>query len=512
MAKKKDEEKKNLPSTTDFQWLYQPLEMTMIKGDLSPTAQSLLVELICNFQDEMKAQLKAKAERRQYTLFDDEVVPMTKVQLNRLGVEAYDYGKVESAVAELFNFVIKTSVKNEFGDEVDRYVRLFQVCEIPKKKLEYYSDMPDQERYNYKDGQRKRGYVAMQFTQELASKMLTINKSYTKFIREATRGWKCKYATKMIMIISSFRDLGAWTVKYDEFRRLFGFIKLVPKLNDKGKEIGYVEEECGYTNFSDMKRRVLDPTMQEIKAACEEGRPVDCYFEYEPIYTGGKKRGVPDSLLFKIYKSEFGKLIDSEKELAQENHEIEEFLIKNLKLSKMRAATLCSILDKGNRDGFKRKMVELHNYVADPKNKVNDIGGYCATSLQNYLSSLAESENLDKTPTHDNTTDAEIVGDLSKNVADAPEPQMMNPMWDAALIKMQLRMPSNIYNAIAGELQFESFENGVLLLSLKSNAFFQWLEGDEGIIIAVEHYTIYIEEIFEAFGKDTQIKYKQRKD
>ena len=73
-------------------------------------------------------------------------------------------------------------------------------------------------------------------------------------------------------------------------------------------------------------------------------------------------------------------------------------------------------------------------------------------------------------------------------------------------------MPSNIYNAIAGELQFEAFENGVLLLSFKSDAFFQWLEGNEGNIIAEEHYTIYGEDILEAFGKGTQINYKQRKD
>ena len=89
---------------------------------------------------------------------------------------------------------------------------------------------------------------------------------------------------------------------------------------------------------------------------------------------------------------------------------------------------------------------------------------------------------------------------------------MMNPMWDAALIKMQLRMPSNIYNAIAGELQFESFENGVLLLSFKSDAFFKWFEGKNGNIIAYEHYMIYYGEVLEAFGEDTQIKYKQRKD
>lgn len=511
MAKKKDEEKKKqLPSTMNFQWLYQPLEMTMLKGDLSPTAQSLLVELICNFQDEIKAQIKAKSERKQLSLFDDEIVPMTKVYLKNLGVEAYDYAKVESAVAELFNFVIKTSVKNEWGDEVDRYVRLFQVCEIPKKKLEYYSEVPDQERYNYKDGQRKRGYVAMQFTQELASKMLTINRSYTKFIREATRGWKCKYATKMIMLISSFRDIGSWAVKYDEFRRLFGFIRIVPKLDAKGNEIGYTEEECGYKNFSDMRRRVLDPTMTEIKEACENGRPVDCYFEYEPIYTRGKKRGVPDSLVFKIHKSEFGKVIDSENEFMQENMEIEKFLVVELNLSKMRAASFCSVLDSKNRDGFKRKMIELHHYVKDPKNKIQDIGGYCAASLQNYLSSV-ETAELDKSPTQDNTPNTENVCNLSPEPE--PEPQMMDARWDAALIKMQLTMPAEIYKAIADNLGFVSFKDGLLMLSYADMRFMQWLEGKDEISNPISdiYYNMFSDAIFEAFGEGITVNYIPKK-
>ncbi len=501
MAKKKEEEKKNLPAMS-FQWLYQPLEMTMLKGDLSPTAQSLLVELICNFQDEIKAQIKAKAERKQLSLFDEEIVPMTKVYLKNLGVEAYDYAKVESAVSELFNFVIKTSVKNEWGDEVDRYVRLFQVCEIPKKKLEYYSEVPDQERYNYKDGQRKRGYVAMQFTQELASKMLTINKSYTKFIREATRGWKCKYATKMIMLISSFRDRGSWAVKYDEFRRLFGFIKIVPKLDAKGNEIGYTEEECGYTNFSDMRRRVLDPTMMEIKEACENGRPVDCYFEYEPIYTGGKKRGVPDSLVFKIYKSEFGKLIDSEKEFMQENMEIEKFLIVELNLSKMRAASFCLVLDSKNRDGFKRKMIELHHYVKDPKNNIQDIGGYCAASLQNFLSSMKTAE-LDKSPTPDNPPNAENVCNLSPN----EEPKEINGRWDGALGEMQLNIQSKDMEYILSDLQYVSFEGDVLTLSTPpGNTFFeQWITQQWN------YREQYLAAVRSHFGENVRVVYVMRK-
>ena len=514
--KKKEEEKKNLPSTAEHRMLISPTEMVKLMSTLSPLAMEIFVKLLVEFQDVMVNQLKAKAENRQYSLFDDEILPMIKVKLSDLSVEAYDYNRIEFAVAELFNKIYHVAVRNEWGDEVDRYIRLFQVCEIPKRKLDY-SGEESGDRYNYKNGLRRRGYIAMQFTQEAAPLMLTIDRSYTKFWEDSLIGWKNKHSAGMVLTLSSVMGLGAWTVKYDEFRRRLGFIKPVPvtETDIKNGASLYVEKDFGYANFSDMKRRVLDPVMKEVNNGCEEGRAVPFYFEYEPNYLNGKTRGVPNSITFKIHKSEFGRIMENEEKSLRDKTEIREFLVKELKIGKTSAAALVSLISESNIAGFRKKMMELHSFISDPKTTINDVGAYCVVSLKNWVET-ANAINLDKSPTVDgeyedvtNTQNNENVCNLSPN---EKEPQMMNPMWDAALIKMQLRMPSNIYNAIAGELQFESFENGTLLLSFKSDAFFQWLEGNEGNIIELEHYTIYGEEIFEAFGKGTQINYKQRKN
>ena len=429
MAKKKNaEEKKHLPSVQEHRMLISPSEMTKLMATLSPLAMEIFVNLLVQFQEKMVEQLNAKAENRQYSLFDDEVIPMVRVQMSGLSVEAYDYHRIEVAVAELFNQVYHTTVRNEWGDEVDRYVRLFQVCEIPKRKLGYYDD-DNEERYNYKSGVRRRGYIAMQFTQEAAPLMLTIDKSYTKFLMESLIGWRNKHTAGMVLTLSSVMDLGAWTVKYDDLRRRLGFIKpvLITDSTAKGSTSMYVEKDFGYANFSDMKRRVLDPVMNEVNKGCEEGRAVPFYFEYEPNYMDGKTRGIPKSITFKMHKSDFGRMMKAENERSKEKTEIREFLIKNLKIGKTSAAALSSLINDDNKVGFRKKMEELHGFISDPKNTIKDVGAYCVVALKNWVES--NEPVLDKTPTVD--AEYEVVSDAvpAQQEQQAPKAETLEERW-----------------------------------------------------------------------------------
>lgn len=512
MAKKKKEEdkKKQLPSIIENQMVISPSEIVKFMAGLSPLAIEIFGHLLLQFKGVMVEQLKAKAENRQYSLFDDEIIPMVRIQMSHLSVEAYDYHRIEIAVAELFNQVYHTSARNKWGDEVDRYVRLFQVCEIPKRKLGYTEEAND-ERYNYKSGVRRRGYIAMQFTQEAAPLMLTIGESFTKFWIESLVGWRNKHTPGMVLTLSPVVDYGAWTVKYDELRRRLGFIKpvLITDNNTKGANSMYAEKDFGYTNFSDMRRRVLDPVMNEIKKGCESGRAVPFYFEYEPNYADGKTRGVPNSITFKIHKSEFGRMMNTESERIKEKNEIREFLTKNLKIGKTSAAALSLLVTDENKVGFRKKMIELHSIISDPKNTIKDVGAYCVVALKNWIETSAPA-TLYKSPTVDgeyedvtNTPNAENVCDLSPN----EEPKEINGRWDGALGEMQLNIQSKDMEYILSDLQYVLFEADVLTLSTPpGNKFFeQWITQQWN------YREQYLAAVRSHFGENVKIVYVMRK-
>lgn len=500
MAKKKEEEKKSLPSKQEYNVIISPTELIKLMTTFSPLAMQIFAKLLEQFQLKMVEQLEAKAKNRQYSLFDDEVIPMVRIPMNELPVEAYDYHRIEIAVAELFNQVYHTTVRNEWGDEVDRYIRLFQVCEIPKRKLGYYNDESNEDRYNYKSGMRRRGYIAMQFTQEAAPMVLSIDKAYTKFVVESLNGWRNKYAPGIVLTLSSVMELGAWTVKYDDLRRRLGFIKpvMITDENSKGATNIYTEKDFGYSNFSDMKRRVLDPVMKEVSKGCEEGRSVPFFFEYEPNYVDGKTRGIPKSITFKIHKSEFGRMMETENKRSREKTEIREFLIKHLKIGRTSAAALSSLVNDDNLVEFRKKMEELYKFISDSNNTIKDVGAYCVVALKNWIESNG-STILDKSP----TIDAEYTEVVADETDPAPTP--MNPQWDAALIKMQLTMPSNVYRTISECLGFVSYTDGTLMLSYTDKRFFEWLEGEGGIADA--DFEMYAAAIKEAFGDNTQVNY-----
>lgn len=499
-------------AASDANYLIQPLELTMMKGELSQLEVNIIVEVIDHLQERLVQQRNELMSGKQLSLFDfnEEVI---QLPLDRFGVLPCDYWRLDEAAKKLSNFKVFHRFKDELGNWVDGYSTVFPDAGISKTSLK-----ADGTAYKYKGGARTVGYMRISVNKTVAPKFLNISKEYTRFLKNATRGRRCMYTPRMVMFISSYRERGWWQIEYDEFRRLIGLlyneeVTVVDDATGKPKKRMVECEKKGYTKFSDVKRRIIEPAREEMKDMCEK-RIMDCYFEYEAIYPGGKTKGVPDALLFHIHKGPLGLEDDAKKTSRKEYGELSKYLVATFGMATSSVKTLLSKVNDGNREEFKKKAEEVAAHIAK-KGGVDSPSGYAYTSLMDFLNTQElrdKSQTLDFTEaeqTVDNTPNNENVCNLSPN---EKEPQMMNPMWDAALIKMQLRMPSNIYNAIAGELQFESFENGTLLLSFKSDAFFQWLEGNEGNIIELEHYTIYGEEIFEAFGKDTQINYKQRKN
>ena len=427
MARKgKEVADKSLPvQLADVKWLVQPIEVTMMKGELSPLEVNIIVEVIESLQENLKRQVEEKATGKQLTLFDFQDEPIL-IDLAKFGVLPCDYWRLDEAAKRLSDFKIFHRFKDERGNWVDGYSVIFPDAGISKSSVK----KTDGSAYKYKGGSRAVGYMRITVNKTVAPYLLNINKEYTRYIKAATRGRKCMYTPRMVMFISSYRDRGKWIIEYDEFRRLIGLLYsdevdvMDPDTKKTRKQL-IEKEKKGYAKFSDVKRRIIDPARDEMKEMCEE-KKLDCYFEYEPIFPAGKSRGLPDSLVFYIHKGPLGIEYDAKKVSNKENAELAKYLTKTFGLARTAVRTLMERVNDENRDGFRKKATEVATYI-DKRGNVLDVAGYAYSSLVEYLNSLQVGDNGQ---TLDNNEAPENVCDLSQNVAQqATKDESLEAKW-----------------------------------------------------------------------------------
>lgn len=491
----------------DANYLIQPLELTMMKGELSPLEVNIIVEVIDHLQDRLVRQRDELMSGKQLTLFDfnEEVI---QIPLDRFGVLPCDYWRLDEAAKRLSNFKVFHRFKDELGNWVDGYSTVFPDAGISKTSLK-----ADGTAYKYKHGARTVGYMRISVNKTVAPRFLNINKEYTRFLKNATRGRRCMYTPRMVMFISNYRERGYWNIEYDEFRRLIGLLyqeemTIVDAETGKSKKRMVECEKKGYAKFSDVKRRIIEPAREEMKEMCEK-RIMDCYFEYEPIYPGGKSKGVPDSIIFHIHKGPLGLEYDAARKERSKSKELGKYLSTTFGMASHSVRTLVAQVTDANRDAFMQKAQEVAAYIQKQGN-ISSPSGYAYTALVEYLNEMAPVRDKSQTPatsehdkTNHNTPNAENVCKLSPN----EEPKEINGRWDGALGEMQLNIQSKDMEYILSDLQYVSFEADVLTLSTPpGNKFFeQWITQQWN------YREQYLAAVRSHFGENVKIVYVMRK-
>lgn len=491
----------------DANYLIQPLELTMMKGELSPLEVNIIVEVIDHLQDRLVRQRDELMSGKQLTLFDfnEEVI---QIPLDRFGVLPCDYWRLDEAAKRLSNFKVFHRFKDELGNWVDGYSTVFPDAGISKTSLK-----ADGTAYKYKHGARTVGYMRISVNKTVAPRFLNINKEYTRFLKNATRGRRCMYTPRMVMFISNYRERGYWNIEYDEFRRLIGLLyqeemTIVDAETGKSKKRMVECEKKGYAKFSDVKRRIIEPAREEMKEMCEK-RIMDCYFEYEPIYPGGKSKGVPDSIIFHIHKGPLGLEYDAARKERSKSKELGKYLSTTFGMASHSVRTLVAQVTDANRDAFMHKAQEVAAYIQKQGN-ISSPSGYAYTALVEYLNETAPVRDKSQTPAtseHDktnyNTPNAENVCNLSPN----EEPKEINGRWDGALGEMQLNIQPKDMEYILRDLQYVSFEADVLTLSTPpGNKFFeQWITQQWN------YREQYLAAVRSHFGENVRIVYEMRK-
>lgn len=452
----------NLP-LNEIEWMIQPIGITMLQGDLSTTQVNLLVKLMKRFQDSFKEQMRTKATEVQPTLFgDDGALAPVRIHFKELGISPTEYADLHIAAKSLIGQHIQHTTINEKGVKVQSYMPLFTRI-----------DVPDEAGKNFKSGKRRLGYVEMKINPEVSKEALLMHGRYTKFLEAVTDNCRCKYSGRMYLFISSYRKEGIWKVDYVEFRKLLGFT-----IRDERTDS---LTEVAYPNFSDVEKRVLQPSYKELLQMSEENL-IDCYFEYEPVMPAGKKRGWPDKLIFHIKRTELGDRLSDYDNSISENIELERFLNKELRIAKAMCGKLTARLTPDTRTAFKKKMMELKTFIIDPKNSVKDYGGYSYTALSHLLDEITPSaEELvpDKKQTITNTQAPEKVRDLSGTAAETPLTSLSEEeleRWFSILNTVRPKIDETLFNAWLVALCPVELTDKALVFGVPSNFFLEMIQ------------------------------------
>lgn len=478
---------KNIP-LDGIKWLSQPLSITMMRADLSPLQVNLIVEMVDKFQEKILEQIRQTEEERKQSpvLFSDDDMRdnnpyKIKFPLSDLDVRPDAYDELSDAARKLQGMQITMPVSKGNGMTNLAFFSLFSRIEIPFIEKEY----------NYKGKKRRAGFIEMTMDREAFNDVMRVGRQHTKYLKSVTRNRSCGYTSRMYMFISTYKIFGKWTVPYLDFHQMLGF-----SYEEKGQVVF-----LKYDLFSDVKRRVLDPAMNELRKMSEEGRS-DCYYEYEPIFPPGKKRGLPDKLCFTIHSSNFGKEVTAQNKRLSETILIEKFLKNELQQTPTNCKKLLNLLTDENISGFQKKMKELKAYCQAPEHKIDNLRSYAWQSLIDYLEAHQTSVE-EITSAHLNNNNIESVGKMSgeQNVEDIQtEIQEVDlDKWNLFLNEIRSRVGEQAYNIWFIHIVPLSFENNVLVIKVPSKFFYEYIE---------EQYVEKIKEaLFASFGENVKLMY-----
>lgn len=487
---------RNIP-IDEVRWILQPLSITMMRANLSPIQINIIVEMIERFQDKIKEQIRKSKEERlsNPSLFTEEEIKQgiytTRIPLSDFDVRPDAYDEFHKAALALQKMPMQIPVVREDGTASLAIFNMFSRIEIPML----------QKNYNYKSGKRRAGYVELSMDSKNFEDVLRVGNQYTKYIKSVTRNRKCTHTPRIYTFISTYKAFGKWTVSFMEFHSMLGF----SWQDEKTKEF----EILNYRQFSDMKRAVIEPAMNELKQMAKEGK-VDCYFDYEPIFPRGKTRGFPDKLVFSIYSSDMGKkLIEANKSIS-ENIQIESFLKKELKQTPTNCQKLMKLLTGENRGGFEKKIKELKTYCEDPAHKVENLRSYAWQSLNDYLQAHQPVVEEIYDAKEESRGDGKNVGDLTGIKPDVPTnnkdlisqvvmTEEEQKRWNIFLEFARKEVSEQTFNIWFQPMKFISFKENRLIINVPNQFFYEFIEKN--------HLETIKKAIISGFGENIELMY-----
>lgn len=434
-------------------WIKQPVPLSLLNGKFSKYQIVCISEIMDALQVKVEEALKKAnwSEKKPLLIFPtDKPIAEFTIPLSSMSVPPNRYDMLIEAAYTLARMPITQFISGtEEGFGTLRFLNIFNYLEIPLVTT-----------VNGKKKYRKELKVGI-YTNAVQP-LLDVS-HYNSYLKSVLMECDSTYSSRLYIFLTVYRDFGMWEVSYSRFRVMLGLDEISNvKINVKqavydASDLTIVE----FPKYSDVKRFVLDVAEKELKKLAAADK-IDCYFDYEPIYRSGQKRGNPEKLRFNIHLTSMGKKRHEASEAYLKWLETEAILKNEFELTATDASRLRNAIDSEElMFEFAKKVRSLATFLADPKHEVQSRAAYSISVLKDWLKDWKN-----KGKEEDSQAEPQAPSPV-------PHAQPMNnkQKWQQVLCDCRQEMTDEELEQIS-HLNFSScFDGGALTLKCSDKAF-----------------------------------------
>lgn len=434
-----------------------PMQIAMMRTNISKIQQDILLTIIAHIKERLVEIVSGKVKKgEELSLFSQEEIinDGRQVQLEmffkEFDVSAQNYPKLASALAMLAFIPIELPYQGASGKEYYKYTNLCTVY-IPKDK-----------KYN------KVCYITMD--SDIAKHLMNFDLGHF-FVGLKTSRKLSKYAERIYWILKGNINNDGVTLSTKELRKEFGL-------------------EHKYEDFYSLEKKVLKNSQEEIKDLYSR-HECECYFKYEKIYNGGrKKRGEPDAIRFEILYDK-SNLLEYKLQKANEEimSEIRSTMSEDLDMPESLINHYMKLVNDDNKEDVLTKLISIKIGIDTNKENGSPVSSkiaYTASSLNKFFNSFKNKGKEEDKPKN--------ISHLSSKEA--------SKKWIECLQHICQGYSDDIINRLFSYLRFHSYENGTLVISAPDSTVIKELQ---------EKYSKPMQKnVSRYFGEDVQLSYINR--
>lgn len=354
---------------SDANLLRQPVVLTLLNYSPSVIGNRVIITIVRKLQETFSKMIEEhehnKTDWRQLSIFDQiDTIGDYVISPDELAFEIHmselvsDSKRYQEAFNEVYNFS-RTPVTYDYVEERDGVrltmttsEQLFKTIVVEEENMEHITDRNGRSVVRYKN---RRPQVALVFSKSMAKRIFSFRDRYGDYLDLPAFDSSNQYFYRIYSFLSIYKymDIPVKVVEYDTFREMLGLYKL----NDP---------RAAYTVYKDFFRRVIEPTMEEMKRKADEGN-IDIWFDMEKGTDDGRRSATPDWLRFTIHLTELGQSIKDSKKAKSDEARLSERMEHEFSQTRTQTAALLKKARGMDLGELEKKLDELADARKDGK-------------------------------------------------------------------------------------------------------------------------------------------------
>lgn len=331
----------NLPFTLQEkpEWIKQSNLITFMRYDYSVLQLRTLICVLQKIQSQIEDVIKGKSFE-QLSLFQ-EIQDKGKITLmikySELGVKPYQYKEVKAMLKEMATISVELDTKDPISGE--------KCWSVKGLLTPYLRENPYSK------------FFTIEIDQDIVKVFLNMEMGFTKFLKNIAFKSQKSYTIRLYLLISSWKDKGGFSIKVENFRKMFCI-------------------ENKYPRFADLYRRVIRPAYENLH------EKADCWFEVAEIYkeTSDKE---PYKLNFKVINSYL--IANETRALENGKLQLSQMLDRYLMLTPEQSKKIMDMLTVDNISLAIQKSLDIISFIKSNQETIKKPNEYFEVAMSNFL-------------------------------------------------------------------------------------------------------------------------------